>query len=167
MNIPSDFSLKPFRKIIEGDFPHLAAEKIIFLDESWDNIVVEVNQEYIFRFPKDTDVPFFLELEVLKKLQGKTTLEIPRIEFVGKSFSYSGYRKIEGEHMTRSLFSGLTNQEKEKFISDLTRFLVEIHSAYPVEEWRKLGVEEEDERSYVDLAETLFTTSFQDKQVLS
>ena len=166
VNTPPNFSLESLQAIIEDDFPDFRIEQIKFFDESWDNVVLEINGQYIFRFPKDNEVNFFTEVDILERLRNKVTLAIPHIGFIGKSFTYSGYRKIPGSHMTHEIFDTLTSAEKERFISDLAQFLKEIHDSVSIEEAEAIGVPQEDPSSYVDLAETIFSSSFKEQSVL-
>ena len=58
------------------------------IDNGWDNVVVEMNDELIFRFPRDAEIMFKTELEILELLQEKITLPIPHVQFLGKSYTY-------------------------------------------------------------------------------
>lgn len=46
-------------------------ERARWLENGWDNRVLEVDGEFIFRFPRDATFPSELELRVLERVRGK------------------------------------------------------------------------------------------------
>lgn len=116
------FDAKTIRAVIEKDFPNLKIEQIKLIENGWDNVVAEINGKYIFRFPKDKGANISLEMEILNFLNGKITLQIPIVEFIGKNYVYFGYRKIQGEKLSKQLIDSLEREEREKLTNDLARY---------------------------------------------
>ncbi len=177
MKIIPKFDLETIQSIIAGDFPNLQIETVKII-ESWDNVVAEINSRYIFRFPKDADVSkyrgmgksFDREISILNYLKDKITLEIPKIEFLGKTFTYMGYKKIPGNDLTQEIFDSLNSEQKEKLIFDLANFLQEIHNALSVKDARKMSVEDENSLnllSYLNTAKKILQQKIDDQQIVN
>ena len=160
--------------VISRDFLDLKIEKITLIDNGWDNVVVEINDNIIFRFPKDNNFTFYkndktsfdTEVEILGILKNKISLQIPKIEFLGKSLTYMGYPKIQGGSLTTEIFDSLNSEQKEKLTFDLANFLREIHASISPDEARKIGVVNEDLPSYSRSIKSVLPNKIKDKPVL-
>ena len=91
------------RKLIEKCFPQLKVRHSQQIVTGWDNIVLEVNRDYIFRFPKYRDAEKRLrsEIEFLPAVRRQVSVEVPNYEFIwkgGRKYQhwFGGYRKISG-----------------------------------------------------------------------
>jgi hypothetical protein len=125
-------SINRVKKIINYDYPKFIIKSIKPLKGGWDNFVFEINEKYIFRFPKKDTFNLNKEIKVLAHLKNKITLEIPNYEFIGKKVRYVGYRKIIGEAVTAKLLATLTKKEKEILAHDVARFFYEFHKSLPI-----------------------------------
>lgn len=166
MKILTNYNLEAIKQLILADFPSLKIDSVDLVDNGWDNLVVEINNNLIFRFPKDKEVNFETEIKVLGILKGKISLQIPKVEFLGKSFTYMGYRKVQGGNLTEEILNSLSDEQREKLTFDLANFLYEIHKAISLDEARKLGVEEEDLPSYSHSIKSVLLSKITDKGVL-
>lgn len=167
MKILPTFDINTIKNTIQNDFPSILIKNIKLITNGWDNMVAEINDEYIFRFPKDTDCTFNHEIKILDYLQDKTSILIPKIEFIGKSYTYMGYKKIPGNDLTKEIYDLLSLDEKKKLIFDLANFLKEFHSSISVEQVKKIGLELEDYKSYLDLINKRLNNRFDDVQISS
>ena len=144
-----NLSLTRIRQIIQSDFPEIKIKSARLIANGWDNIVVEINGEYIFRFPKKKDeCRTDVEIKLLKFLKNKISLLIPRIEFFGNKYVYFGYRKIQGVPLTKKILDSLKKEEREKLIFDIANFLFEFHNFFSLRKARQLGLKNEDHFSY-------------------
>lgn len=166
MKIIPHFDLDTIQNAIVSDFPDLKIEKITLIDNGWDNVVVEINNDLIFRFPKDDEVNFDVEVKTLDILKDKTSLQIPKIKFLGKSFTYMGYPKIQGGNLTPEIFDSLNSEQKEKLTFDLANFLGEIHSVISQDEAEKIGLENENLPSYSRSIKSVLPNKINNKSVL-
>lgn len=96
MKILPEFDLNMIRTLITADFPDLQIEKIILIENGWDNMVVEINGDLIFRFPKDEEADFEVEVKVLGALKGKISVRIPEVGFLGNPLLIWGMGKYWG-----------------------------------------------------------------------
>jgi aminoglycoside 2''-phosphotransferase len=133
-------STELYTKAIVEAFPHIEIKNIELDRSGWDNIVVVVNHEIIFRFPRRPEVAQTLEIEsrLLPELRKVVSLPIPNFEFVTPYFV--GYRMIPGEPFAKALFEQCCSPELAQHLAhQLAQFLAELHS-FPVERARELGV---------------------------
>ncbi|OGI62242.1 hypothetical protein A2645_01440 [Candidatus Nomurabacteria bacterium RIFCSPHIGHO2_01_FULL_39_9] len=114
--------------IIMEDFPDLIIKKVDNIETGTENIVLSVNDEFIFRFSIDIKDNFIKEEKVLNVLKGKLSFKIPEIIFEGKSHLYFGYKKIQGKILTADEYSILSITTKDYIASQLSSFLIEIHN---------------------------------------
>ena len=83
---------------IRQDFPCLTIARILPLGEGLGNIAFEVNDTYVFRFPKThvNIIDLRRELLILPVVGIHSTLPVPQPEFLPPDHSYVGYRKLPG-----------------------------------------------------------------------
>ena len=166
-------------KIISSDYPGLKIKNKKILNDGWDFLALEINKNYIIRFPKamkcelndygDNIKRMQVEIKVLAHLQNKISLPIPNVKLTGKKYAYFGYKKIRGVNLTKKIIWSLTKKQYKKLIFDLANFLNEIHSALTAGQAKQLGVLQEDYASYSDLiiAKIIKPKKIKDKQILN
>jgi aminoglycoside phosphotransferase (APT) family kinase protein len=83
---------------IRQDFPRLTIGRIMPLGEGLGNVAFEVNDAHVFRFPKPhvNVVDLQRELLLLPVVRTRSTLPVPKPDFVPLDRSYVGYRKLPG-----------------------------------------------------------------------
>ncbi len=131
-------------KLIEEQFPELSPATVIFCGEGWDNTAYQVNNEYLFRFPRRqfgaNCVP--AETQLLPFLATQLPLQIPNPIFIGKptaeyQWPFLGYRYLKGQD---ACAAHLTMQERAHLAAPLAQFLKALH-AIPVEQVENLGAQ--------------------------
>ncbi len=128
-------------------FPQITVTTIQQNDEGWDNCVFIINNEIIFRFPRDPEAARRLDLErrLLPELQKVTNIPIPQFEFVSSDCPeikrlFVGYRMIKGVPLTPALLRQLHSEALiQKIAAQIAEFLSSLHS-FPVEKALELGV---------------------------
>jgi aminoglycoside 2''-phosphotransferase len=125
---------------IRTDFPDLPIGSVRVVAHGWDHDVLDIDDTYIFRFPKDDDSRLPTEIRIVERLQGRTSLPIPHFEFVGRSATYVGYRKIQGGPLTPERCAQLSEADRDAVALQLATFLVEVHDAVPYMLAKDLGV---------------------------
>lgn len=114
-------------------FPEMQIHNIVFNDEGLTNDVVVVNDELIFRFPKNDYAVDCLknEVRILKLLRNSISLNIPVVLY--ESQDVMCYRKISGGTLRRDILLKLDADTQQFIANQLATFHKELHS-FPVKE---------------------------------
>jgi aminoglycoside 2''-phosphotransferase len=119
------------RKLIEKCFLQLKVKHSRQIVTGWDNLVLEVNHEYIFPFPKYRDVEKRLRSEIafLPPLRRQLSVEVPDHEFIWKGGPkyprwFGGYRKISGVTVQSLTFR---KEWTKPLATQIAGFLKELH----------------------------------------
>lgn len=129
------------RTLVENQFPQLHPIHISMLGTGFDNTVFEVNEKYVFRFPRREVAVELIETEnrLLPKLRFQLPIPIPNPVFFGKPgdnypWTFTGYEKVEGHTPTT-----LSVSSRLKSVKPLAQFIKQLH-AFPILEAKALGV---------------------------
>lgn len=152
MQNQTDFDQKRYVNLIRIAVPELRVRSVTPMLDGWDYIVLDVNDEFIFRFPRRADVLDQLEREkqLLPQLAPHLSVKIPQFEFIseGGDLPFVGYRKIQGVPMDRSSLGD--SPEISSLITQMAQFISELHNAtssilvptgtptYSAEGWRSM-----------------------------
>lgn len=122
-----------YRKRIREIFPELQIRSLVFNDEGLVNDVAVVNDELVFRFPKNEYAVACLrnELRILKLLKNYVSLNIPVALY--ESEDAMCYRMIAGEPLRRDMLLSLDALTQQSIADEFAGFHKELHSV-PVEE---------------------------------
>jgi aminoglycoside 2''-phosphotransferase len=118
-------------KRILREFPDLHIDSARLVRAGWDNVVVDVNDQWIFRFPrfKVAENSLKREIKLLVLLKGQLPIRIPDYEYVAPTrksgYSFGGYRKIVGNPATQR---GYRNTWTRILAKGLASFLREVHT---------------------------------------
>ncbi len=146
------------KEIIESEFG-LIAHNIVVLGQGLDSIAYLVNNEYIFKQSKHDEARINLkrEIQVLKYLNGKSTLQIPDIEYYSGEYGICGYKEINDDKLTTDIYKDLSDDEKDILAQDIALFLREMHSApLPDIDGLELRVVDDYKSDYMALRETVY-----------
>jgi len=89
--------------IVEAQFPQLVPARVAYLGEGGDSMAFDVNDAWVFRFPKhgDAERQLLVERQILPVLSESAPLPIPIFSFHGEPSPafprhFGGYRKLAG-----------------------------------------------------------------------
>jgi aminoglycoside phosphotransferase (APT) family kinase protein len=140
-------------ELIATQFPELAPVSVTARHEGMDNEALEINGEWVFRFPKraECEAPLRAELALLPRLSPRVPVPVPQHRFVGTPgplfpYLFAGYRKLPG---TPAIQLGLGPGDALALAPVLGAVLSAVHS-FPADEAARLGVYrgEDDPRSH-------------------
>ncbi len=117
---------------IEECFPTLKIARSKRVLTGWDNIVLDVNGKYIFRFPRFpvSEEHLRKELRILPFLGKHLSVAVPNYRFVWRGVGrelgwFAGYPKIAGEPLT---VGGFRLAWTENLSGSFARFVHELHN---------------------------------------
>ena len=115
-------------------YPALAVTTARLVPHGWSNHVLIVNEQLVFRFPRQAATldARVREVAILRGLAGRTTLPVPDPIYtawaprrVGQVFM--GYRLIPGQPLWRQTFAALDEATRTRVACQLGTFLRELH----------------------------------------
>lgn len=130
------------RETLLNEIPNLTINSLNIISTGWDNLVAEVNGEWIFRFAREQKFIGALKREqrLLDRLHNKISLPIPHYVFFGLNTAFVGYRKIPGEPiLNEAVYLLLSHEQRQEIAETLALFLTQMHSAISVEEALQWG----------------------------
>ncbi len=123
--------IEQYKRTIEKCLPQLKINSVVPVFSGWDNFVLEVNDEYIFRFPKRLALETQLqkEIQLLDELAETLSVPVPRFELFWNQKEewprqFVGYRKIDGTPLRKELTK---SPQSSHLAKQLAGFLTELH----------------------------------------
>jgi aminoglycoside 2''-phosphotransferase len=129
--------IEPYLHSIQHAYPDLPIGSARFNEEGQNNVVLIVNEEYIFRFPRYPAALKRLEIEVaiLTGMQDVVTLCIPkplftRLDAPAGGQAFMGYAMLPGEPFWRETLLAIEDEQVlDRLADQLAGFLKELHGA--------------------------------------
>lgn len=135
-------SLELAGKLIMLQFPEIELKEIKQFGEGFDNTVIQINGQFVFRFPRRPIAVTLIQVEnqLLPSIAGTFPLAIPEPIFFGKPstlypYPFTGYKMVKGHLPVEG-----TKAKKVESAKRFARFLKVLHS-FPVEKAKRLGVQ--------------------------
>jgi len=135
-------SLELAGKLIMLQFPEIELKEIKQLGEGFDNTVIQINGEFVFRFPRRPIAVTLIQVEnqLLPSIAGTLPLDIPEPIFFGKPstiypYPFTGYKMVKGHLPVEGSLANKVESAKR-----FAHFLKVLHS-FPVERAMRLGVQ--------------------------
>lgn len=113
-------------KKINENFSEIIIKKPKLISEWYDNDVLDVNGEYIFRFTKKW-VNFKTEVVFLNELSWMVKLDIPTPIYVAPDYSFTWYHRIWWYQFSNDIIANLTTENRQKIAYQIAEFLVTLH----------------------------------------
>ena len=142
-----------FLRRIEEEFPEISWNTYRHLTHGWDHAVLILDEALVFRAPKAPTSLGEVENEagLLRHLERKLEVGIPRYIYQAADGSFGGYRLLPGRELDPGTFRKLSAEERETIAGRLAAFLTSMHET-PKSVARRHQVPEEDAaKDYEDL----------------
>lgn len=125
-------NIESYIKVIHNKYPELQVKSSRIINDGQNNLILVVNEELIFRFPRNEENRINLKKEysVLIKLDTYLPLSIPSPQYYlfkeDLQCTFFGYPLVQGLVMKKSVFDLVKN--KKLIANQLARFLKTLHS---------------------------------------
>jgi aminoglycoside phosphotransferase (APT) family kinase protein len=113
--------------LVRETFPKLAIQTSRLDQSGGDHLLLIVNDELAFRFPRAGMHDLGLEIEVLRQLRDRSPLQLPTYDYVDLDGRFGGYRFIDGVALTPERFGALGVARQTKVLTEAAQFLVALH----------------------------------------
>ena len=126
-------SLESLRTIIVGQFPDLADAPCTLLAAGWDSLAVDVDDRWIFKFPREADAERSLRREagLLQLVRGVVHLPVPSLTLFETPRLFSRHVKLPGEHLVTAQYETLGEKARADLGATLGQFYAELHTTSP------------------------------------
>ncbi|MBA2728982.1 MAG: aminoglycoside phosphotransferase family protein [Parachlamydiaceae bacterium] len=130
--------------VIHDEVPNLTINSIKLISSGWDNLVADINDEWIFRFPRSEVYILIFERDkkLLDLLHKQIMMMIPIYEYVGVHTSFVAYRKIPGKALHKNTYLTLPVETRQQIADTLALFLTQLHNAINIDEALQWGYKE-------------------------
>lgn len=118
-------------QLLYTHFPEFRDAKIELITDGWDNDVLVVDDEWIFRIPRDVDERPLLvtEARLLDILHNQYQIKnAPKYTYVEPTGILAGYKKLEGVNPTAERVTTWSDEDKSMFGMQLGVFLRTLHN---------------------------------------
>lgn len=129
--------------LVADQFSVLRPARVTGRYEGWDNEAFEINNQWIFRFPKRAEGELLLrrEIALLPRLSKTLPLPVPEYSFIGTPgpaypYAFAGYEKLNG---IPAIELSTPQSETIPLAGLLGCFLSSVHS-FPALDAQKLGI---------------------------
>ena len=144
--------------LVADQFSVLRPARVTGRYEGWDNEAFEINNQWIFRFPKRAEGELLLrrEIALLPRLSKTLPLPVPEYSFIGTPgpaypYAFAGYEKLNG---IPAIELSTPQSETIPLAGLLGCFLSSVHS-FPALDAQKLGIVQAEVDPGVAIAEAL------------
>jgi len=127
--------LNKYLNIIKTNFWDLDCNKTKFIQKWWSNDVLILDDNILFRFPKDehTKENLVNEISLLNEIYKKDWIQTPKYIYVSKDIDFWGYKIIQWKELKKS---DIKDENTKKLLAkQIWEFLTKLHS-YPVERFK-------------------------------
>jgi len=118
---------------IEEDFPDFHFQEAKLVDSGLENVVVILDEEWIFRFPRSDArrLAFAHELQLLMVLRQRTDIGLPDYRYVASGARFGGYPMLTGEPLNPKRFRALDPAGQRRALNQFVDFLSALHGLSP------------------------------------
>jgi aminoglycoside phosphotransferase (APT) family kinase protein len=106
----------------------------------WENVVLDTADGWIFRFPRDEQHRFELELQLLDRLQERLPAPIPKVVATGRDTRVAVYRRLDGDILDPARFESAAPSVRDRVADSFGRFLAAMHDGLSHDELAELAV---------------------------
>ena len=137
MKLISDEELRSSILKIFPDFKNL---KFKFNHDGWTSVVVDINSEYICKFPRTKQKQSFLETEdiiIRKFAQAFPEIEFPQRTFINSDIPFYMHKKLQGDFISVDKYNQMSHSKRKIFIDEVSSFFAKLHQL-PITEFQNI-----------------------------
>ncbi len=112
---------------VRRTFPSLVVHDSRLEQSGGDHLMLIVDDDYAFRFPRRETQDLGFEIEVLRRLRHRSPVAVPAYDYVDPMHRFAGYRFIDGQPLTRDTFARLGRSAQDDVLGCAVDFLRVLH----------------------------------------
>lgn len=128
---------------VRSVFPHVAGTRIGLEQGGGDHLLLIVDEDRVFRFPREGRHDLALEIGVLDRLRPLTAVPVPAYDMVDPDGRFAGYSFIRGAELSPARFLALHADARRTIVADAAGVLAALHGLEPrsierIDRWRRI-----------------------------
>ena len=112
-------------------FPDLPGSRFRLEKAGGDHLLLVVDEDRVFRFPRPGNHGLALEIKVLERLRARARVPVPAYDIVDPNGRFASYRLIAGSPLTPSTFSALPVETGQAAVAEAVTLLKSLHMLDP------------------------------------
>lgn len=115
---------------IRQEFPELKWKHAEHNVQGWDHYVLILDNEYVFRFPRNSVYKkrLYDEAMLLNYLAKKINVPVPQYDYISKDKTFAGYRLIHGIQLSKEVFKTIPKPTRLRIAKQLAEFFSVLHT---------------------------------------
>ncbi len=111
-------------------FPDLQNAKIAVLTHSFDSVALDVEDAFIFKFPRNASAEKALRKEALflAEIRPRVAMRLPDLQLFENKSLFSRHRKIPGEHLNTPQYLNFDDRSRQQLAEMLAQFYAALHA---------------------------------------
>lgn len=118
-------------KRVKTAFPLLPMSSWRIDETGGDHVLLVVENNIVFRFPRAGTHNLNLEIAVLRALTRKLPVATPAYDYIDPAKDFAGYRYLNGSSLTPRRFAALPAISQHEIAKSIARFLSSLHRLPP------------------------------------
>lgn len=126
-------------EVLKSELPEIELVKTDFIFSGWTSIIVDINDEYIAKFPRNYEKYEWLvnESKLIEVLKRHISLELPERKLYDGDTPFFLHKKLKGLLLPEDALNNCTPIQKQEFLKSVATFFSNLHSI-PVSEFSGL-----------------------------
>lgn len=122
-------TLPGFLDQIRDEFPEFHLQEARLVDSGLENIVVILDDAWVFRFPRSQErrLAFAHELQLLMMLRQRTDIALPDYRYIASGARFGGYPMLRGSPLSPERFRALDPTAQRLVLDQFVDFLSALH----------------------------------------
>lgn len=115
--------------VLMKQLPEIELKSSEFIFSGWTSIIVDINDEYIAKFPRNYDKYEWLinEYNLLETLKRYLSVQLPERKLYDSETPFFLHKKLQGKLLPEDALNICSDTQKEKFLKSVANFFAELH----------------------------------------
>lgn len=125
-----EHSIEFYRAAIEHAYPELRDARLTLLTEGWDCVAVDVDDCWIFKFPREPRAERALVREhaILTIVRPLLSMRVPALTLHAGPPLFSRHEKVPGGHLLPADYHALLEPRRQRLADQLAQFYAQLHA---------------------------------------
>lgn len=116
-------------EVLEMQLPEIELKSTNFIFSGWTSIIVDINDEYIAKFPRNFDKYQWLvnEYNLLNVLKTYLSVKLPDRKLYDSDTPFFLHKKLQGKLLPEDALSNCSESQQATFLKSVAKFFADLH----------------------------------------